>query len=58
MRKKSRAREVGKRIATSRFQQGFSQSLVARRAGIDPSYLSRIETRKVHPTVGTAIRLS
>jgi transcriptional regulator with XRE-family HTH domain len=58
MRKRSRMQEIGKRIATGRFQQGFSQSLVARRAGIDPSYLSRIETGKVHPTVGTAMRIA
>jgi transcriptional regulator with XRE-family HTH domain len=58
MRKKSGARGIGKRIATSRFQQGFSQSLVARRAGLDPSYLSRIENGKVHPTVGTAMRIA
>jgi transcriptional regulator with XRE-family HTH domain len=58
MRKKSRAGEIGKRIATSRFQQGFSQSLVARRAGLDPSYLSRIENGRVHPTVGTAMRIA
>jgi transcriptional regulator with XRE-family HTH domain len=58
MRKKSSIREVGKRIAASRLQLGVSQSAVAQRAGIDPSYLSRIENGKVHPTVGTAMRIA
>jgi transcriptional regulator with XRE-family HTH domain len=58
MTKKSSEPEVGKRIATSRLHLGLSQTVVARRAGIDPSYLSRIETGKVHPTVGTAMRIA
>jgi transcriptional regulator with XRE-family HTH domain len=49
---------IGKRIAATRAQRGLSQGLVARRAGTDPSYLSRIETGKVHPTVRTAMRIA
>jgi transcriptional regulator with XRE-family HTH domain len=50
--------DIGKRIAATRAQRGLSQGLVARRAGTDPSYLSRIETGKVHPTVRTALRIA
>ncbi|MEE9218646.1 MAG: helix-turn-helix domain-containing protein [Acidobacteriota bacterium] len=50
--------DVGRRIMASRLQRGLSQGAVARRAGFDPSYLSRIETGRVHPTVRTAIRLA
>jgi transcriptional regulator with XRE-family HTH domain len=50
--------DLGKRIAATRAQRGLSQGLVARRAGTDPSYLSRIETGKVHPTVRTAMRIA
>lgn len=50
--------DIGKRIGAWRLQRGMSQGAVARRAGIDPSYLSRIESGKVHPTVRTALRVS
>jgi transcriptional regulator with XRE-family HTH domain len=50
--------DIGQRIAATRAQRGLSQGLVARRAGTDPSYLSRIETGKVHPTVRTALRIA
>ena len=50
--------DVGRRIASWRAQRGLSQGVVSRRAGIDPSYLSRIETGKVHPTVRMAMRIS
>ena len=50
--------DIGKRIGAWRLQRGLSQGAVARRAGIDPSYLSRIESGKVHPTVRTALRVS
>jgi transcriptional regulator with XRE-family HTH domain len=56
--KKKKQLELGKRIAATRVQRGLSQGLVARRAGTDPSYLSRIETGKVHPTVRTAMRIA
>lgn len=50
--------DIGKRISACRSQRGLSQATVARRAGIDPSYLSRIETGRVHPTVRMATRIS
>jgi transcriptional regulator with XRE-family HTH domain len=56
--KKKTPIDLGKRIAATRAQRGLSQGLVARRAGTDPSYLSRIETGKVHPTVRTALRIA
>ena len=49
---------IGKRIAARRNQQGLSQGIVSRRSGLDPSYLSRIENEKVHPTVRTAMRIA
>jgi transcriptional regulator with XRE-family HTH domain len=58
MARKAKELDLGKRIAATRLQRGLSQGLVARRAGTDPSYLSRIETGKVHPTVRTAMRIA
>ncbi|MCZ6650629.1 MAG: helix-turn-helix transcriptional regulator [Acidobacteria bacterium] len=43
---------------SSRQRRGLSQGTVSRLAGIHPSYLSRIETGKVHPTVRTAVRIA
>ena len=51
---KSTSSDVGQRLATVRLQKGLAQNDVALRAGIAPSYLSRIENGKVHPTIGTA----
>jgi len=56
--RKTKKLDLGKRIVASRVQRGLSQGIVARRAGVDPSYLSRIETGKVHPTVRTALKIS
>jgi len=50
--------EMGRRIAARRIERGFSQAAVSRRTGINSSYLSRIETGKVHPTVRTALRVA
>ena len=50
--------EMGRRIAARRIERGFSQAALSRRTGINSSYLSRIETGKVHPTVRTAVRIS
>ena len=49
--------DVGQRLAAARLQRGLPQNQVARRAGIAASYLSRIETGKVHPTVGTVLQI-
>lgn len=51
-------RGIGQRIATWRSQRNLSQGVVAGRAGVHPSYLSRIENGKVHPTVRTALRIA
>lgn len=58
MNKSANELDLGKRISACRSQRGLSQATVARRAGIDPSYLSRIETGRVHPTVRMATRIS
>ena len=58
MNKKEQGADIGRRISACRSQRGLSQATVARRAGIDPSYLSRIETGRVHPTVRMATRIS
>lgn len=50
--------DVAKRIAGWRHLKRLSQVVVARRAKIAPSYLSRIEGGKVHPTVRTAMRIA
>lgn len=44
-------------MAGARLQRKLSQATVARRAGIAPSYLSRIENGRVHPTFDTLIRV-
>jgi transcriptional regulator with XRE-family HTH domain len=51
-------RSVGRRIAACRTGSGLSQARVARRAGLDPSYLSKIERGNVHPTIRTAERVA
>jgi len=45
--------DIGQRLAAARMRRGLSQGTVARLSGIAPSYLSRIETGKVHPTFRT-----
>ena len=49
--------EVGSRLIAARMRRGLSQGTVARRSGIAPSYLSRIETGKVQPTLRTALKI-
>ena len=49
---------IGRRIASLRKRRGTSQATVSRRAGIDPSYLSRIETGRIQPTVRTAMKIA
>ena len=58
MPQKSKSVDIGQRIAALRRRRGLSQSIVARRSGLDPSYLSRLETGKIHPTVKTALRIA
>lgn len=49
--------QVGHRLRSARLQRGLSQGTVARRAGIAPSYLSRVETESVQPTFRTVLRI-
>jgi len=49
--------DVGHRLAAARLRRKLSQATVARRAGIDASYLSRIENGKVQPTLHTIVRV-
>jgi len=51
------ARDLGRRLASARLRRGLSQVLVARRCGLAPSYLSRIETGRIHPTIPTVLRI-
>ena len=51
-------RTLGARINASRLARKLSQVAVARRTGIAASYLSRIESGRVHPTLGTALRIA
>ena len=50
--------EIGRRLAHARLRRGLSQGTVARLAGLDPSYISRIETGKVDPTWHTLNRVA
>jgi transcriptional regulator with XRE-family HTH domain len=51
-------RRLGEEIARSRLDQGFSQSTLARAAGIDRSHLSRIERGVGDPSLETLVALS
>jgi transcriptional regulator with XRE-family HTH domain len=50
--------DIGRRIQFCRKQRDLSQGVVARRAKIVPSYLSRIERGKVHPTLRTTMKIA
>ena len=50
--------EIGRRLSAQRALRGLPQAALARRAGLDPSYLSRIENGRIQPTVRTAARLA
>lgn len=58
MNKTARKEHLGRRIAARRHQRGLSQTVLAKRVGIDPSYLSRIENGKVHPTIRTGVKIA
>ena len=55
---KARGGDFGQRLLGARLSKGLSQASVARLSGIAPSYLSRIENGRVHPTVQTAARIA
>jgi transcriptional regulator with XRE-family HTH domain len=50
--------DLGLRVAAHRSQLGLSQTVIARRAGLAASYLSRIENGKIFPTVPTAQKIA
>jgi len=52
-----RPENIGQRLVAARLQRGLSQATVARAAGLAPSYLSRIENGKVHPTFRTVMQI-
>lgn len=58
MTRSSGGAEIGRRISARRIQRGLSQGTVSRRAGMDPSYLSRIETGRISPTLRTAMKIA
>lgn len=58
MARKTTTPDLGQRLAATRSQSGLSQSAVAHRAGLAASYLSRIETGKIQPTVPTANKIA
>jgi transcriptional regulator with XRE-family HTH domain len=58
MPRKAMQTEFGRHLVGVRRSRGLSQASIARLAGVAPSYLSRIETGKVNPTVDTAARIA
>jgi transcriptional regulator with XRE-family HTH domain len=58
MKRKTTVPDLGQRLAATRIQSGLSQNAVAHRAGLAASYLSRIETGKIQPTVPTANKIA
>jgi transcriptional regulator with XRE-family HTH domain len=58
MKRKLTVPDLGQRLAATRLQSGLSQNAVAHRAGLAASYLSRIETGKIQPTVPTANKIA
>ncbi len=49
---------MGRRIAAWRKLKGFSQAAVARRTGIDATYISRIETGKIQPSIRMVMKIA
>ena len=58
MARKPEKPDLGQRIAAHRSHLGLSQTIVAERAGLAASYLSRIENGKIFPTVPTAEKIA
>jgi len=54
----SRQPNIGQRLAAARLQRGLSQAVVAERAGIAPSYLSRIENSRIQSSFRTLSRVA
>ena len=58
MQRKKTGPDLGQRLTATRIQAGLSQNAVAHRAGLAASYLCRIETGKIQPTVPTANKIA
>lgn len=58
MARQSKKPDLGQRVAAHRSQLGLTQTVVAERAGLAASYLSRIESGKIFPTVPTAQKIA
>jgi len=56
--RRAKKTDLGRRAAAHRGQLGLSQTVIARRAGLAASYLSRIENGKIFPTVPTAQKIA
>lgn len=50
--------DLGKLIRAARLRRGLSQRVVARRSGLDPGYLSRIEHGKIRPSIDMGLRIA
>jgi transcriptional regulator with XRE-family HTH domain len=50
--------DLGRRIAAHRSQLGLSQTVIAKRARLAASYLSRIENGRIFPTVPTVQKIA
>ena len=58
MARRAKKPDLGQRVAAHRSQLGLTQTVVARRAGLAASYLSRIENGRIFPTVPTAQKIA
>jgi transcriptional regulator with XRE-family HTH domain len=56
--RKAKKPDLGQRAAAHRTQLGLTQTVVAKRAGLAASYLSRIENGRIFPTVPTAQKIA
>ncbi len=58
MARREKEPDLGQRVAAHRSQLGLTQTVVAKRAGLAASYLSRIENGRIFPTVPTAQKIA
>ena len=58
MARRPKKTDLGRRVSAHRSQLGLSQTVIAKRAGLAASYLSRIENGKIFPTVPTAQKIA
>ncbi|WP_074733363.1 helix-turn-helix domain-containing protein [Halobacillus karajensis] len=51
-------KSFGKHLKSVRLELGFSQEELAFRAGLDPTYISGVETGKRNPTITTVYQIA